>query len=327
MKPSSITKASQQASEMNDRSEQTRSASLRNTVAVVILNWNGGDDIQEAVKSIFDSTHKQLEVVIVDNGSADGSSDRIRSLYPQVHFIRNPQNLGFARGSNQGISWSLGRGMDYVLLLNGDARVHSRMIEELLRVVKEEHESVAACPKMYLANDMNGSNRLWFGCGSVCMWAGLFRNPAHNRPDSSLWSIPKDMEFASGCCIMIPRKIFRCVGQLDEAFFAYCEDIDFSLRVRKAGFHLRYVPSALLWHGSASSRECSKRSTYRYLTTRNGIWTVRKHASSIELAICLTILPLRSVFRVVRALQQGEGKMITAEWRGVWDGLTMSVNR
>jgi GT2 family glycosyltransferase len=286
------------------------------TVAVVILNWNGGEDILDCLQSVFESTHKAIAVAIVDNGSVDGSTKEIRSRYPEVHFIVNSQNLGFARGSNQGMRWALGEGIQYVLLLNGDARLGPDAVAELLAVTQEEEDSVVACPRIYL----EGSDRLWFAYGIVKLWAGLFQNPAFNQTDSAEWSEPRDMEYASGCCMLIPAKILRQAGMLDESFFAYCEDIDFSLRVRKAGFRLRYVPSALLWHGSSGQTNRTRTARYRYLATRNNLWVVRKHGTWAEVLLCFCILPMRSLFRVAHMVADAQWGSIAAEFKGIKDG-------
>lgn len=291
------------------------------TVGVVILNWNGGDEIQDCLMSVFESTHRAVEVVIVDNGSVDGSSDVIRLRFPQTHFINNQRNLGFAKGSNQGMEWALTRGIQSVLLLNGDARLHPNAIRELLTVADHGDNTVVACPRMYLAGGNNGVNRLWFVYGTVRLWAGLFRNPAFNHVDSPKWSLPRDMEYASGCCMLIPVHILQIVGMLDERFFAYCEDVDFSLRVRKAGFRLRYVPSAYLWHGSSKPTNRTRTVMYRYLATRNNLWIVRKHGSCFEVLTCLCVLPLRSLFRIAHMITGSEWSSIAAELKGIKDGV------
>ena len=295
------------------------------TVAVVILNWNGGDDILNCLQSVFASTHKNIQAVIVDNGSVDGSSDRIRRDFPQAHFIENSTNLGFAKGSNQGMEWALAHEIPYVLLLNGDARLHPEAIDNLLAVANREDDSVVACPRMYLAGASGTSDRLWFAYGTVKLWAGLFQNPAFNQPVSPQLSLPRDMEYASGCCMMIPARILQTVGMLDETFFAYCEDIDFSLRVRNAGFTLRYVPAAHLWHGSSKPTNRTQTPRYRYLSTRNNLWVVRKHGSPLQIFTCLCILPLRSLFRIARMTPSAGWDSIAAELKGFKDGLTSRV--
>jgi len=290
------------------------------TVAIVILNWNGGNDVLDCLESVFASTHKAIEVIIVDNGSIDGSSDAIRARFPYVHFIVNTQNLGFAKGSNQGMEWALDRGIRYVLLLNGDARMGANTIHELLTVVARENDKVVACPRIYLRGSTNGAKHLWFAYGTVKLWAGLFQNPAFNQIDSPIWSEPRDMEYASGCCMLIPAQILPRIGMLDETFFAYCEDIDFSLRVRKAGFRLCYVPTALLWHGSQQPTNRTRTATYRYLSTRNNLWVVRKHGSWLEALSCFCILPVRSLFRITRMVTTAQWGSVVAELRGIKDG-------
>lgn len=291
------------------------------TVAVIILNWNGGDDILDCLESVFESTHNAIEVVVVDNGSKDGSSDAIRFRFPQTQFIDNPRNLGFAKGSNQGMEWALEQGIRYVLLLNGDARLHPDAISELLAAVVANDDAIVACPRMYLGHSDGGVNRLWFAYGTVKLWAGLFQNPTFNQIDSPRWSLPKDMEYASGCCMLIPERILQQVGMLDESFFAYCEDIDFSIRVRRAGFRLRYVPTACLWHGSKRPTGRTRSAFYRYLATRNNLWVVRKHGSRLEIMTCFCVLPLRSLFRIARMVAAAEWVLIAAELKGIKDGL------
>lgn len=297
------------------------------TVAAVILNWNGGDEIMHCLQSVVQSSYPSVEIVIVDNGSTDGSTEAILHQFPQVYLIRNSENLGFARGSNQGMEWALQHGIPYVLLLNGDARLHPEAIGELLTAVQGELDTVVACPRMYIGASADGNARLWFAYGTVKLWAGLFQNPAFNQIDGDKWSSPREMEFASGCCMLIPAKILESVGMLDESFFAYCEDVDFSLRVRKAGFRLRYTPTARLWHGSKTPTNRTRTPIYRYLATRNNLWVVRKHGSALYVLICLCVLPIRSFFRIAKMMLDARWNAIAAEIRGISDGVFGRVTR
>lgn len=301
-------------------------SSKDHTVAVVILNWNGGEEILDCLQSVFESVYKAIEVVVVDNGSEDGSTEAIGRRFPQVHFIRNQRNLGFARGSNQGMEWALARGIRYALLLNGDARMDPEMIRELLAAVERKEDAIVACPRMYLGGGKRGANRIWFVYGTVKLWAGVFGNPAFNLPDSPQWDESREMEFASGCCMLIPERIMRSVGLFDEAFFAYCEDVDWSIRIRKAGFRLQYVPTARLWHGSNGESSRKHTTMYRYLLTRNNLWTVRKHGAWFEVLSCLCILPVRSLYRIVRMIAGSEWGTIAAELRGIKDGLLVRTS-
>jgi GT2 family glycosyltransferase len=212
-----------------------------------------------------------------------------------------------------------------VLLLNADARLHPDAISQLLSAVTASDDAVVACPRMYLGNSNDEVKRLWFAYGTVKFWAGLFQNPAFNQIDSPAWSVPQEMEFASGCCMMIPARILRQAGMLDESFFAYCEDIDFSIRVRQNGFRLLYVPSAFLWHGSAKATVRTRSAFYRYLSTRNNLWVVRKYAPPLERIICMCILPIRSLYRLARIAIAADWNSIGAEVKGVRDGILMRV--
>jgi hypothetical protein len=286
-------------------------------VGVVILNWNGGPLTPRCIESLKQSEYSPWQVVVVDNGSTDGSLEEIAHRFPEVVFIKNATNLGFAEGCNQGMRWLFEQSADFALILNNDTTVHPAMISRLVATANAQDEPVCLSPKMYVSDD---PCRLWFACGRVNLWTGVFSNPAYHSVDSARFDRTREMEYASGCCVLIPREIFRAVGGFDERFFAYCEDVEWSIRCRRKGFRLLLSPQAKLWHGVAAVGK-KKPALMRYLMTRNHLWTVRRHANAWQFACVLLLSPLRSSWRLGKIALAGQWGCIPAEFRGVKDGL------
>lgn len=289
----------------------------RRKTAVIILNWNAVALTVRCLESVRKSDYGWIEMIVVDNGSTDGSPAVIAAQYPDAVLVRNDSNVGFAQGANQGIEHALQDGADYVLLLNNDTIVEASMISHLVATAVLYRNSVAVSPEM-----LNGyePRRLWFVYGKTNLWTGIFSNPAHNGPAGKVFDLVVPMQYASGCCILIPKEMIRAVGELESSYFAYCEDVEWSIRARRAGFGLVCNTRAKLWHyiGSTGGKNPSR---MRYLMTRNHIWTLRRHASARQFALfALVFYPPRCIFRLLGAVRKRNWACIPAEFRGAHDG-------
>ena len=291
--------------------------SKKSEVGVVILNCNNTRLTEDCIEALEKSDYGSLEVSVVDNGSTDGSADAIAARYPGITLIRNSANLGFAEGSNQGIRHAMRKGAAYVLLLNNDAIVDKRMISCLVQTAVTHKNRVAVSPKMY---DGYRQRRLWFVYGKTNLWTGVFSNPAYDAPATTLFDPVIPMEYASGCCILIPREVVSAVGGFDSRFFAYCEDVDWSIRTRRAGFGLLCDTRAELWHCTSSTGGRNP-ARMRHLMTRNHLWTMRKHATLAQFALfALAFYPMRCLLRLARAVRHRQWACIPAEFRGAFEG-------
>jgi len=286
-------------------------------VCVVILNWNGGDLTLHCLENLRKADWPGLQCVIVDNGSTDGSAEAIAKAFPDVGIIQNPTNLGWAAGSNQGIAWGSARGADYLLVLNNDTWGDPSMISNLVGAASALHDQAAIIPKIYLGSDRS---RLWFARGRVNLWTGLFSNPAYNLVDDGRFDSSLEAEYASGCCILMPREIVQRVGGFDASFFAYVEDVEWSIRCRRAGFRIVLCPQARLWHDVSVTGK-KRPAMMRYLLTRNHLWTLRRYASTWQFVCAMFFLPPRSLWRILRLARAHDGNSIAAEFRGLKDGL------
>ncbi len=290
-------------------------------VCVVILNWNGRKLTLDCLEDLRHSDYSNVEYVVVDNGSTDGSVEAIGKAFPQVEIIRNSTNLGWAGGSNQGMGTGLANGTDYLLLLNNDVRTDPAMISNLVAEATRFQDQVVAIPKIYLGSD---PTRYWFVRGRVNFWTGVFSNPAFNQVDDGQFDSSPEVEYASGCCLLIPRAVAERVGAFDGKFFSYVEDVDWSIRCRRAGFRIVLCAAAKLWHDVSVTGK-KRPAMMRYYLTRNHLWTMRRHASLLQFASSLLFLPLRSLLRMARLLATGDAKSMMAELRGLKDGLLGAV--
>ena len=286
-------------------------------VSVVLLNWNGAHFTIPCIESLRQSSYPNVEIVVVDNGSTDGSPERISERFPDIPMIRNGANLGFAQGNNIGVDYSLRAGADYVLTLNNDTLVDPEMISELVATTSRHEDSVAVCPKIYWFHQ---PDRLWFGGSRANLWFGIFDHIGMNEVDNSRYATERDIGFATGCCILVPRKIIEAVGMFDPAFFIYCEDVDWSLRCRRAGFRLLFAPKAKLRHvESGMTRQLT--AWKRYLFTRNAIWTVRRNGTALHKAVYFFLMyPLLALRRIMRFGLRRQWDGLRAEVRGARDG-------
>jgi GT2 family glycosyltransferase len=214
-------------------------------VFVVLVNWNGKALTLECLESLATISYTNHRIVVVDNGSTDGSVQAIGAAFPHVPVLEMEQNLRFAGGSNAGMRYALKHGADCVLLLNNDTVVDRDFLSFLVARLQADPSAGMVAPKIYYHEE---PNRIWFAGGSISMWRGTMRHIGIRELDDGRFDAPREIEYASGCCILTARSVVERIGMLDESFFMYTEDADWSLRCRRAGFRIIYEPRARVWH-------------------------------------------------------------------------------
>jgi len=237
------------------------------TLAAVVVNWNGGEDTLRALESLGGT-----ERICVDNGSADGSDRLVEERLPEVELIRSGQNLGFAGGANVGIRRALERRADWVLLLNADAVAEPGLPESLERAARLRPDAgLLACKVLF-----EDGRTVQYAGASFHAWLGYSgREVGFGKPDRV--HAMRDVDRADGAALAVSSAAVEVAGLLDESLFAYVEDVEWSLRIRDAGFAVVFVPDAVVRHKGSASTGGRASTTNLYYDTRNTIVTCERH--------------------------------------------------
>lgn len=214
-------------------------------VWIILVNWNGRAVTLDCLASLRRVKHPSFRVLVVDNASTDGSAAAIRAEYPEVEVLEMPANLRFAGGNNAGIRHALARGAGRIVLLNNDTTVAPDFLTRLEERLAADPGAGVAAPKIYYHAE---PDRLWFAGGEISFWTGTMRHTGIRERDTGRWDVPREIDYATGCCLLTTPAVLERAGLLDEGFFIYAEDADWSLRVRRSGYRVLYEPRARVWH-------------------------------------------------------------------------------
>jgi GT2 family glycosyltransferase len=215
-------------------------------VYCILLNWNGRDLLLETLDSVTKLNYPNFRIVVVDNGSTDGSQDAVKKAYPHLTLIENGANLGFGGGNNVGMEYALKCGAEWIILLNSDIAVDSNMLSDLMNVAVTDNNIGVLSPKIYY---FDKKNLLWYAGGAINYWSGIVSHRGLREEDAGQFDNIANTDYISGCAMLIRRSVLENVGMFDPVYFpAYSEDADLSTRIKRAGYRLVYVPQAKLWH-------------------------------------------------------------------------------
>jgi GT2 family glycosyltransferase len=244
-------------------------ASRNPMVSVIIVNWNGRHLLGECLDSLRAQTARNFEIILVDNGSEDGSAEFVQEHYQGVRLISLSENHGFAGGNNAGIRAAAGA---YIALLNNDTRVDPGWLENLVAVAETTPLAGMWASKI-LSYDNPG---IIDNVGLLIFSDGLARGMGRLEPDRGQYDRQCEALFPSGCAALYRKSMLDEIGLFDEEFFAYADDVDLGLRARLARWGCVYVPSAKVYHKYSSSSSAYS-PLKAFLVERNRIWVLLKY--------------------------------------------------
>jgi GT2 family glycosyltransferase len=292
------------------------------TVAVVIVNWNGQKLLDSCLEAVARQTVSAGRVIVVDNGSTDGSVAHLRKAWPSVEVIELGRNLGVAAGNNAGIGHALAAGADQVLLLNNDASMKPDVVQQLKSALDTGGPEVwAVTPKIVYRSD---PGTIWSAGGEMIWWKGLSKDRGTDQVDRGQFDQASLVAYANTCCLLVRAQAFARAGLMDEAYFMYFDDSDFCGRLLRAGGKIAYAPRAVVLHDvQASSKGAGQPVNHFmvYYTTRNRVRFIRRNVSGVPLRALAHLFTITSRFvRMAQALGGGDRRTASVIGRALYDG-------
>ena len=243
---------------------------------IILLTWNRWEDTEDCLQSLLPVVNDHIRVLVVDNGSTDGTPENIRRRFPQFEVHENGDNLGFPAGNNVGIRYALAAGSDYVILLNNDTVVDTRFAEEL-DAAAQRNPSAGMINSLIFFHDR--PSIVWFAGGEISTWTGRSRHAGYLQADRGQFTGDVPIGRPCACSLLVTRRFLETVGLMREDLFLYGEEIDWMLRARRLGFRCVLATRSKVWHKVSSSTKASPQPVFLYYSTRNMLAVLRDEAS------------------------------------------------
>lgn len=278
------------------------------TVTAIILNYKNYKDVCACVTSLENQVlpkNFNLQILIIDNNSEDGCTEKLQKKFPKHQYIFNKKNLGFSKGVNQGIDFFF-KESDYFLLVNNDAELEKNCLNLLIETSKEKY---LAGPVIFYKNE---PKIVWQGGGFFSKLKMNISVPDKNK--TLLLKPLQEVDYLSGCILLIPRNLIELIGKFDEKFFFYGEDLDYCLRAKKCGLKVLYNPNAQSWHNikraaiSRTSPFVLKNLAISYQLI------IKKHFPRLKIYGLLLFIFLYTPFRLYQVISGGNNWLNILSW-------------
>ena len=282
------------------------------SLSIITVNYNGLKDTCELIDSI--PFNEKMELIVVDNASANNEASEIEKRYPNVRVIRSNTNLGFAGGNNLGIRSALGK---YIFLVNNDTIFKEFNIQSLIDRLESSPKIGVVCPKIRFS----WANKPIQFCGYTPLSRITVRNKSigFGEDDNGQYNTPHSTPYAHGAAMMIKKAVIDEVGLMPECFFLYYEELDWSMIITRAGYEIWYEPSCTIYH--KESQTTGQNSPLRtYYITRNRLLLVKRNWKGITKYLSYFYLIILVASRdIVRYLIKGNYIHIKSISKGISD--------
>lgn len=257
-------------------------------VSIIIVVWNGLEDIKDCLNSLKKITYKYFEIIIVDNGSHDGSLEyfeKARKSFKNFSIIKNRKNLGYAEGNNIGFKEAKG---DLILLLNNDTIVEPDFLDVLVKEIQSNKKIAGVQPKILSFPEKNIIDSV----GSYFIFSGFLYHYGHNKKDNEKFNKKSKIFSMKGACMLFRKEAIDKVGLFDNSYFAYFEETDLCLRLWIAGYKIYYIPASKIYHKGGKTAVKLNNAFIQYNSYKNRIYTYLKNFQAKTL---LRIMPIHII--------------------------------
>ncbi len=261
-------------------------------VSIIILTHNTLKTTSECLSSLNNVSYKNLEIIVVDNGSTDNTSSYIKKHFPKIGVIRNNSNLGFAEGNNIGFQKAKG---ELILFLNNDTIVERDFLTPLMDKIVSDKTIGGVQPKILNYSKKNVIDSV----GSYFITSGFLYHFGHNKKDQEKYNIEEEIFSMKGACMLFKREVLQKVGVFDKDYFAYFEETDLCQRVWLSGYRLLYIPTSSIYHIGGATAKKFPSAAMHYHSYKNRIYTYLKNLEPYSL---IKVMPGHILLCVVVAM-------------------------
>lgn len=284
----------------------------------IVLNYNGRDLTLASVASLLALDYPALDLLVIDNGSTDGSDQAVAARFPGVRRLRTEDNLGISGGLNLGFRLGLAEGYDYLMPMNNDIEVAPDLLTELVRAAAADPGLGCVGPKCYYY--FGDRRRIWSAGGELRFREAVTRERGMGELDRGQFDADAEVGYVNGALMLIRREAMLRTGLWDPVYHVSVEDADWCARMKRAGFRCGYVHRARLWHMvSPTTGGYVAGRTFR--TGRSTAIFVRRHAGALGWASYLAWSAAALPAALAREALRRNAGAVLAKYRGLWAGL------
>lgn len=284
-------------------------------ITIIILHWNNYTDTLSCLASVAELDYDNYQVVVIDNGSSNNSAAIIADAHPDIKILVAKKNLGYTGGNNMGIEFAIQDGCDFVWLLNDDVTVAPNSLSALVGVAITNPKVGFLGPKVYMHED----RQRFLSCG------GIIDNYWHPRLlgigelDKGQYDDTSEVDYLSGCALLVSQETIQAIGMLDDDFFAYHEDIEWCYRGKRANLKVVFVPEAKVWHPDTQKRDGNS-PLVTYYISRNSLIFAKKNSLGIKVQMRLLMSYLRTLLSwTLRPKWRNKHRQRDALWQALLD--------
>src|SRR3989344_5024507 len=296
-------------------------------VSAVVITRNRRKDLTDCVNSLLKSDYKNIEIIVIDNGSDEPINNWFKGKFPRVKLITSTKNLGAAGGRNLGIEYCSGT---HILFMDDDAIAEAKMISSLVRILKKDKLTGIVQPIIY----DKFQKKLLDGAGhDISLLTGRIKAWGAKEKDLGQYNFLREIPL-SGCIWMVKKDVINKIGNYDERYFIPYEDSDFSFRAKKAGFKIYCVPDAKAWHTGRKTKFANFLVEWVGITSverafrisRNKLIYMSKHAPNENFLVFLFFFqPIYLMVHSIIIILSLRFDVLVKYWQGVLEGLYLAL--